>query len=344
MPQALEKLPDPLLKKSWGELNAIRHFGSLDGSFHADVVLGYPVHGLQVRYQEIVRDWLGDDNAVLDLSFTPPTGKALSGVKHVIAVASGKGGVGKSTTAVNLALGLERTGARVGLLDADIYGPSQGQMLGIEEGHRPDVVEQKFFVPIRAHGIEAMSMSMLTSERTPMVWRGPMASGALNQLLQQTSWGDLDYLIVDMPPGTGDIQLTLSQAVSVAGAVIVTTPQNIALADARKGIEMFRKVNVPILGVIENMSYFVCDGCGKEHHIFASDGGASVADEYDTHLLGMLPLDGSIREQTDAGSPPVVGSPDSLVAQQYIDAARLSAARLWLTQLDTTPQPTISLN
>ncbi|MCY4656819.1 MAG: Mrp/NBP35 family ATP-binding protein, partial [Gammaproteobacteria bacterium] len=216
-----------------------------------------------------MRDWIEDPAAVLDLSCQTPPGKALPGVKHVIAVASGKGGVGKSTTAVNLALGLNSAGARVGLLDADIYGPSQGMMLGIEEGRRPEIQDQKFFVPIRVHGIEAISMSMLSSEKTPMVWRGPMASGALSQLLQQTRWGDLDYLIVDMPPGTGDIQLTLSQSIALAGAVIVTTPQNIALADARKGIEMFRKVNVPILGVIENMSYFRCDECGKIHDIFA---------------------------------------------------------------------------
>lgn len=342
MAQALEKLVDPITQMTLGELGCIRHFATLDGHFHADLVMGYPVDGLQDKYLRLVQTWVGDSGAVLDLAFQPPTGKALSGVRHVIAVASGKGGVGKSTTAVNLTLGLQKAGAKVGLLDADIYGPSQGLMLGVEEGTRPEVVDQKFFLPIRVHGIEAISMSMLASERTPMVWRGPMASGALSQLLQQTRWGDLDYLIVDMPPGTGDIQLTLSQTVSLAGAVIVTTPQNIALADARKGIEMFSKVNVPILGIVENMSYFRCDECGKDHFIFASDGGKSVAVEYGTRLLGSFPLDPMIREQTDAGSPPVASQPESDVTKNYVDAARLTAASLWIDQLDTTPQPTIS--
>ena len=342
MAQALEKLVDPITQVTLGELGSIRHFAALDGHFHADLVMGYPVDGLQEEYLSLVRDWIGDSDAVLDLSFQAPAGKALSGVRHVIAIASGKGGVGKSTTAVNLALGLQKSGAKVGLLDADIYGPSQGLMLGIEEGRKPEVVDQKFFLPIRVYGIEAISMSMLASERTPMVWRGPMASGALSQLLEQTRWGDLDYLIVDMPPGTGDIQLTLSQAVALAGAVIVTTPQNIALADARKGIEMFRKVNVPILGIVENMSYFRCDGCGKEHFIFASDGGKSVAVEYGTRLLGNFPLDPVIREQTDAGHPPVASLPESEISMNYVDAARRTAASLWTNQLDTTPQPTIS--
>ena len=343
MAQALETLVDPLTGQSLGELQSIRHFASLDGRYHAELVLGYPIDGLLDSYQTAVREWIGDPEAVVELSYNPPSGQTLPGVRHVIAVASGKGGVGKSTTAVNLAIGMERAGAKVGLLDADIYGPSQGMMLGIDEGRRPEVVDQKYFVPIQIHGIQAISMSMLTSEKTPMVWRGPMASGALQQLLQQTRWGDLDYLIVDMPPGTGDIQLTLSQAVALAGAVIVTTPQNIALADAKKGIEMFRKVNVPILGVIENMSYFQCDGCGKKHHIFAADGGKSVAVEYRTRLLGDFPLDPVIREQTDGGVPPVISHPDSEVAKQFVEAARKTAASLWLSKMNATTTPNISI-
>jgi ATP-binding protein involved in chromosome partitioning len=244
-------------------------------------------------------------------------------------VASGKGGVGKSTTAVNLALALEKEGARVGLLDADIYGPSQGMMLGVPEGRRPEVKDGKFFVPIKAHGIQAMSMSFLITESTPMVWRGPMVSGALQQLLGQTLWDDLDYLIVDMPPGTGDIQLTLSQRVPVAGAVIVTTPQDIALLDARKGIEMFRKVDIPVLGVIENMATFCCPNCGHETPIFGSGGGDRIAKEFDTALLGRLPLDLRIREEADGGTPTVAADPDGPIAAIYRDAARQMAARLW---------------
>ncbi|MEE4298010.1 MAG: iron-sulfur cluster carrier protein ApbC, partial [Pseudomonadales bacterium] len=254
--------------------------------------------------------------------------QSMARVRNVIAVASGKGGVGKSTTAVNLALALAAEGARVGLLDADIYGPSQGLMLGVAPGTRPEVLEQKAFVPIRAHGIEAMSMSFLADDATPMVWRGPMVSGALQQLIGQTAWSDLDYLIVDMPPGTGDIQLTLSQRIPVAGAVIVTTPQDIALLDAIKGIEMFRKVDVPVLGIVENMSVHVCSACGHTEHLFGAGGGAKVAERYGTALLGALPLAMDIREQADSGRPTVVADPDGPTAGIYRDMARLLAARL----------------
>ncbi len=244
-------------------------------------------------------------------------------------MASGKGGVGKSTTAVNLALALDREGARVGLLDADIYGPSQGMMLGVAEGRRPEVKDEKYFVPIKAHGIQAMSMSFLITEKTPMVWRGPMVSGALQQLLGQTLWDDLDYLIVDMPPGTGDIQLTLSQRVPVAGAVIVTTPQDIALIDARKGIEMFRKVDIPVLGVVENMSAFRCPECGHESPIFGAAGGGRIAEECAVPLLARLPLTMAIREQADGGMPTVAKDPDGEIAGLYRDAARHMTAELW---------------
>ena len=208
----------------------------------------------------------------------------LANVKNIVAVASGKGGVGKSTTAANLALALSREGARVGILDADIYGPSQGVMFGIPEGTRPKIKEQKWFVPIEAHGIEVMSMAFLTDDNTPMVWRGPMVSGALLQLVTQTAWNDLDYLVIDMPPGTGDIQLTLAQKVPVAGAVIVTTPQDLALLDAKKGVEMFRKVNIPVLGVVENMAVHICSNCGHAEHLFGEGGGEKLASQYDVEL------------------------------------------------------------
>lgn len=249
-------------------------------------------------------------------------------IKHIIAVASGKGGVGKSTTAVNLALALRAGGASVGLLDADIYGPSQQVMLGVEEGRRPDQKDGKYLMPIEAHGLKTMSMGYLVSENTPMVWRGPMAGGALQQMLEQTFWGELDYLVIDMPPGTGDIQLTLSQKASVAGAVIVTTPQDIALLDARKGIEMFSKVGVPVLGIVENMAVHICSQCGHSEHIFGADGGERIAAEYGVALLGSLPLDLTIREQTDGGNPTVVSQPDSPVTAIYREIADKVAAAL----------------
>jgi ATP-binding protein involved in chromosome partitioning len=249
-------------------------------------------------------------------------------IKHIIAVASGKGGVGKSTTAVNLALALQSLGARVGLLDADIYGPSQQRMLGIAEGTKPEQRDGQWLLPVVAHGLKTMSMGYLTSERTPTVWRGPMAGGALVQMLEQTLWEELDYLVIDMPPGTGDIQLTLSQKATVAGAVIVTTPQDIALLDARKGIEMFRKVDVPILGIIENMAVHICSQCGHAEHIFGSAGGGQVASDYGVPLLASLPLALSIREQTDAGTPTVVAAPDSPETALYLDAARAIQAAL----------------
>lgn len=344
MAQALELFLDPVLGTAWGELDAVKHSGRLDDDWHIDVDLGYPVDGLNESYRSEVATWIDEASVELQLKFRPPQTTTLRGVRNVIAVASGKGGVGKSTVAVNLALGLAAAGAKVGLLDADIYGPSQGVMLGIPDGRRPAVRDEKFFEPIRVHGIEAISMSMLVTERTPMVWRGPMASGALQQLLNQTLWGDVDYLIVDMPPGTGDIQLTLSQQVTLGGAVIVTTPQDIALADARKGIEMFAKVDVPILGVIENMSYFVCDGCGKRHQIFGSAGGSRVASEYGTKILGAFPLDLSLRELTDAGTPPTATRQSGEISKMFVECARLTAGVHWETSRKTAPAPTISMD
>ncbi|MFT4769326.1 MAG: ATP-binding protein involved in chromosome partitioning [Glaciecola sp.] len=246
----------------------------------------------------------------------------MQAAKHIIAIASGKGGVGKSTTAVNLALALQSMGARVGLLDADIYGPSVAVMLGVADGTRPDTRDGKTLIPVTAHGLASMSMGYLANEKTPMVWRGPMAGGALIQMLEQTDWGELDYLLIDMPPGTGDIQLTLSQKVTLSGAVIVTTPQDIALLDARKGIEMFRKVNVPVLGVIENMATHTCSECGHTESIFGEDGGQRISAEYEVELLASLPLARTIREHTDAGTPVVLFAADSPAGQAYIAAAK----------------------
>src|SRR5687768_11186505 len=241
--------------------------------------------------------------------------KLIPGVKNIIAVASGKGGVGKSATAVNLALALAAEGASCGILDADIYGPSQPQMLGITG--RPDSPDGKTIEPMRAHGIQAMSIGLLIDAETPMVWRGPMVTQALQQLLIDTRWEEIDYLIVDMPPGTGDIQLTLAQKVPVTGAVIVTTPQDIALLDARKGLKMFQKVGIPIIGIIENMSTHICSRCGHEEPIFGEGGGEKMSRDYDVELLGALPLDIRIREHTDSGKPSVIAEPEGRVAEIY---------------------------
>ncbi|MCE2437433.1 MAG: Mrp/NBP35 family ATP-binding protein [Pseudomonadales bacterium] len=343
MSAPLDRFADPLIGETWSELGAIRRTGDVDGTWTADVVLGYPIDGWREQLEDSVRDWLGSPSARLDLTFQAPDARPLQGVKNIIAVASGKGGVGKSTIAVNLALGLLRAGAKTGLLDADIYGPSQGRMLGIPEGRRPEMKSGNRLVPMRAHGLKAMSMSMLVTDRTPMVWRGPMASGALKQLLQQTDWQDLDYLVVDMPPGTGDIQLTLTQAVSLSGAVIVTTPQEIALADARKGVEMFTKVSVPVLGVIENMSSFRCDGCGKEHAIFDQHGGQRVAEEYGTGVVGRFPLDTNLRSGADVGQPTVAADPTHALAKDFVDTARLVAATVWRSARLSAPPPKISM-
>ncbi len=264
---------------------------------------------------------------------------------HIVAIASGKGGVGKSATAVNLALALQREGASVGILDADIYGPSQPMMLGLPPEQKPEVRDGKFFEPVIAHGLQSMSMGYLVTEQTPMVWRGPMASGALTQMIRQTLWQGLDYLLVDMPPGTGDIQLTLAQQVPVTGSVIVTTPQNIALLDAKKGIEMFRKVNIPCLGVVENMATHICSNCGHVDHVFGADGGQRIAAEYEVPLLGSLPLDREIRESLDRGEPTVAIDPDGALSQQYRHIARrfgIELARSCATERPRAPKITVS--
>lgn len=335
----LEEFKDPYLNRSWADLGA----RVLSSSNRVSVTLGYPAQGAHDAIAAALGEYLGVSDLELELRFSPPAGRGFQHVKHIIAVASGKGGVGKSTTAVNLALALDAEGAKVGLLDADIYGPSQGMMLGVEEGRRPNIKDGKHFEPIRAHGLKAMSMSFMVDENTPMVWRGPMASGALQQILTQTNWEDLDYLIVDMPPGTGDIQLTLSQKVPVAGAVIVTTPQDIALLDASKGIEMFKKVDIPVLGIIENMSMHQCPECGHVSHLFGSGGGQEIADQQGVPLVGQLPLSMDIREQADGGTPSVKADPDSAISQIYREAARHIAARLWQGDVVASSGPVISM-
>jgi ATP-binding protein involved in chromosome partitioning len=305
----------------------------------AEIVLGFPVGGygpgLRRSLEEHLRQAGLEASLTLSLSASIPSSVAnrslqpLPGVANVIAIASGKGGVGKSTVTANLALALAQQGARVGVLDADIYGPSQPRMMGLA-GQRPTTRDGKRMDPPSNYGVKVMSIGFMIDEQTPMVWRGPMVTQALVQLLSETNWGDLDYLFVDMPPGTGDTQLTLAQRVPVSGAVIVTTPQDIALLDARKGLMMFRKVEIPVLGVVENMSVHVCPACGHQSHVFGAGGGRAMAEEYGVALLGELPLELSIREQADAGHPTVVAEPDSPIAQAYGLVARRAAARLAL--------------
>lgn len=263
-------------------------------------------------------------------------------ISHIVVVASGKGGVGKSTTAVNLALALHRQGARVGLFDADIYGPSQPLMLGVA-GKRPQIINGNQMEPITAHGIKCNSVGFLVDENQAMVWRGPMVVGAFNQILNDTVWGQLDYLIIDMPPGTGDIQLSLAQSVPVTGAVIVTTPQDVALLDAKRGIEMFRKVQVPILGVVENMGIHVCSQCGHSEHIFGEGGADRIAHAYGVEVLGSLPLDGKIREQCDAGTPAVAAEPNGRAGQIYARIAQRVSAQLLGAGKPGSSMPNISI-
>lgn len=329
--QALAAVVDPNTGKDFVAGRCIRNLAIDGGRVRFDVELGYPARSQHPLIREqlaaAVRALEGVTEVSINVSsvivaHTVQQGvKLLPGVRNIIAVSSGKGGVGKSTTAVNLALALAAEGAKVGILDADIYGPSQPQMLGIG-GQQPESLDGKTMEPLRAHGLQVMSIGFLVDPETPMVWRGPMATQALNQLLKETRWQDLDYLVVDMPPGTGDIQLTLSQSVPVTGAVVVTTPQDIALLDARKGLKMFEKVGVPILGVVENMSVHICSQCGHEEHIFGTGGGVKMCADYNIPFLGALPLDLQIREQTDGGAPTVAADPDGRIAAIYKEVAR----------------------
>ena len=336
---ALKSFPDPYMPKpDLVARGAIKDLHVDGGKVSFVVVLGYPAAGIQEQLINDIKACVmavdGVDAVELSLDWgivankTQNNMESMYRIKNIVAIASGKGGVGKSTTTINLALSLAKEGARVGVLDADIYGPSQPMMLGIDEGTRPEFIDEKHFKPIDKHGIQSMSMGYMVTDKTPMVWRGPMVSGALQQLLSQCMWNDLDYLLIDMPPGTGDIQLTLSQKVPVTGAVIVTTPQDIALLDAQKGIEMFRKVDIPVLGVVENMAVHICSNCGHQEHLFGEGGGKRIAEDYHSELLGALPLDLSIREGTDKGEPTLVSDPDGEIAQIYRSIARKVAANL----------------
>ncbi len=317
--------------------NAIKRIEIGSNAIEIDIQLGFPAAGYVENLHhslETVLAPLGNRKLIIQITWeitahTVQGGlKPLNGVKNIIAIASGKGGVGKSTTAVNLALALHAEGAHVGILDADIYGPNQPQMLGI--CHKPETIDGKAMRPIVSHGLQSMSIGYLVEQKTPMVWRGPMVSGALQQLLHDTAWEDLDYLIVDLPPGTGDVQLTLAQKIPVSGAVVVTTPQDIALLDVHKAIGMFHKVNVPVLGVVENMSLHICSQCGHQEAIFGAGGGALIAEQYEIPLLGQLPLDIHIRQQADSGNPTVAAEPESSVSLIYRDIARKIAAKLSL--------------
>ena len=335
--EALRSVIDPNLNKDFISAKLIKNIQVDGGDVSFELELTYPgksqLDGLRKAAIAAIRSQVpGVENVSVNASIKIQTHavqrglKPMPNVKNIIAVASGKGGVGKSTTAVNLALALVAEGARVGMLDADIYGPSQPTMLGITG--RPQSDDGQIIDPMEGHGVQAMSIGFLIDEDTPMVWRGPMVTSALEQVLKQTNWKDLDYLIVDMPPGTGDIQLTLSQKVPVTGAVIVTTPQDIALLDARKGLKMFEKVGVPILGLVENMAIHVCTNCGHKEHIFGDGGGQKMAKDYNIHYLGGLPLDMRIRMQADSGKPTVVADPDGDLAKTYKDIARKVAIRI----------------
>jgi ATP-binding protein involved in chromosome partitioning len=328
--EALKAVVDPNTGRDFVSTKQLKNLRVSDGDVSFDVELGYPaasqIPALRAQLVAAARQVNGVANASVTLSskviaHQVQRGVALlPGVKNIVAVASGKGGVGKSTTTVNLALALAAEGAKVGILDADIYGPSQPMMMGLSG--RPESEDGKTIEPLQNYGVQVMSIGFLVEPDQAMIWRGPMATQALDQLLRQTKWGELDYLLVDMPPGTGDIALTLSQRVPLTGAIIVTTPQDIALLDARKGLTMFEKVSVPILGIVENMSVYVCPNCGHSEHIFGAEGGKRMAEQYDVEYLGALPLNLAIREQTDSGHPTVVAEPDGEIAAIYKAVAR----------------------
>jgi ATP-binding protein involved in chromosome partitioning len=339
----LRGLVDPNTGKDFVATRSARNIKLAGDDVSLDIELGYPGKSQHDPIRRQVTQALkqaGATNVTVKVSSRVVAHavqrgvKLIPGIKNIIAVASGKGGVGKSTTAVNLALALSAEGASVGMLDADIYGPSQPMMLGI--AGRPESKDGKSLEPMENHGLQAISIGFLIDIDTPMVWRGPMVTQALEQLLKDTRWRELDYLVVDLPPGTGDIQLTLAQKVPVTGAVIVTTPQDIALIDARKGLKMFEKVGIPILGVVENMSFHICPKCGHESHIFGSGGAERMSKEYGTELLGQMPLDESIRSHADSGKPTVVSDPDGQAAEIYRRIARRCAVKIAESQRDMT--------
>ena len=339
---ALKGYVEPHLNADLVTAHAIKSIAVDGGKATITVELGFPAKGVHDAIAEAVKAAAeavdGVDRAEVSVSSkitahaVQKSLKPIDSVKNIIAVASGKGGVGKSTVAVNLALALAAEGATVGVLDADIYGPSQPRMLGISG--KPESKDGNTLEPMHSYHLQAMSIGFLIDEETPMIWRGPMVTQALEQLLNDTNWSDLDYLVIDLPPGTGDTQLTLAQKVPVAGAIIVTTPQDIALLDARKGFKMFEKVEVPVLGIVENMSMHICSSCGHEEPIFGQGGGANMSEQYGVDLLGQLPLDIRIREEADSGKPTVVADPECRISQIYREVARKSAAKLSMQARD----------
>lgn len=334
--EAIKQFIDPNIDRDLVSSKAVKNIAIDNGNVGLEISLGYPAKSWVGELSHQLKNRVSALSGVADVdvkvnweivSHTVQKGvKPLDGVKNMIAVASGKGGVGKSTVSVNLALALSAEGARVGILDADIYGPSQPRMLGVNS--KPESKDGKSMEPLSSYHLQAMSIGFLIEEETPMIWRGPMVTQALEQLLKDTRWDNLDYLIIDLPPGTGDIQLTLAQRVPVSGAVIVTTPQDIALLDARRAYKMFEKVEIPILGVVENMSMHICANCGHEEHIFGAGGGVKIAEEYELDYLGGIPLHKRIRADTDAGRPTVVADPDGAISRIYREIARRTAGKL----------------
>jgi ATP-binding protein involved in chromosome partitioning len=336
--EAIKNYVEPHLEKDLVSAKSIKGINIDGDKVTVDVLMGFPVKSVEDDIAAAIRsvveavDGVSSCDVNMDMKVVAHSVqkslKPIDNVKNIIAVASGKGGVGKSTTAVNLALALSYEGARVGVLDADIYGPSQPRMLGISG--QPESKDGNSLEPMSSYDLQAMSIGFLIDEETPMIWRGPMVTQALEQLLNDTNWSELDYLIIDLPPGTGDTQLTLAQKVPVSGAIVVTTPQDIALLDARKGFKMFEKVEVPVLGIVENMSIHICSNCGHEEHIFGEGGGARMAEQYGVDFLGALPLELRIREETDSGKPTVVAEPEARPSQIYREIARKAAAKLAL--------------
>jgi ATP-binding protein involved in chromosome partitioning len=334
--RVLASIIDPHTGLSLAESGEVKGIGADAGKVTVEIALGYPAATWSETLAQQVREALQADPAIASAAVSVSSRvhahkvqndlTPLQGVKNILAVASGKGGVGKSTTSANLALALQAEGAKVGLLDADIYGPSIPRMMGVSG--KPDSPDGKRIEPKVAHGVQTMSIGFLIEEDTPMIWRGPMVTQALTQLLNETNWADLDYLIIDLPPGTGDIQLTLCQRVPVSGALIVTTPQDIALLDAKKALKMFEKVSVPVLGIVENMALHTCSQCGHTEHIFGEGGGERMAKEYGVPLLGSLPLDIHIREHADNGNPTVAADRGGAISQRYREIARKAAAKL----------------
>lgn len=349
---SLREFIHPLFATDLVSLQAVQAISLQAQTIHIELQLGAHLLSLQGSLQMMLSDHLHEAGFKdIKLKFDYEVPKAVPGItqgsqrpRNILLVASGKGGVGKSSTAMNLALALRAEGATVGVLDADIYGPSMRTMLGVPEVIKPELVDEKFVEPVCKYGLKTMSVGYMSPAKTPMIWRGPMAVKALQQLLEQTLWGDLDYLIVDMPPGTGDIHISLAQKLQGAKAIVVTTPQEVALIDARKGVEMFTKVGIPVLGIVENMATHVCSNCGHEEDIFGAGGAKQMAADYKVSLLGSLPLNKKIREHLDQGKPSVALDPSSEISQRYLKLAQATAVALWKANLNAVKAPVIEIS